>query len=115
MSKLQTLKLGDDEYVVLPKAEYLRLRRTAEASDGSVDAVEYARGSIGRTLLAARKQSGLTQTALAERMGKSQPMISGAEKGSVSVSERYVASVLKACGLPSDWSGPKKRKKRSAS
>ena len=64
-------------------------RRTAEASEGSVDAVEYGRSSLGRTLLAARKAAGLTQAALAARMGKSQPMISGAEKGTVSVSERY--------------------------
>jgi hypothetical protein len=37
-------------------------------------------------------------------------MISGAENGTISVSDRYVKSVLKACGLPEDWSGPQKKR-----
>jgi hypothetical protein len=39
-------------------------------------------------------------------------MVSGAESGTISVSERYVAAVLKACGLPTDWSAPKAKAKR---
>jgi ribosome-binding protein aMBF1 (putative translation factor) len=113
MSKLQTVRLGKSEYVIVPKADYLRLQRSAGIPVGSVDALEYARGSLARTLTAARKQAGLTQAELADRLGKSQPMISGAETGTVSVSERFVASVLKACGLPKDWTGPK-RSKRAA-
>jgi hypothetical protein len=34
-------------------------------------------------------------------------MVSGAESGGISVSEHYVRAVLKACGLPEDWVGPK--------
>ncbi len=112
MAKVQTVKFGNSEYVIVPKADYLRLQKNAGIPAGSVDAVEYARGSLARTLAAARKQSGLTQAELAKRLGKSQPMVSGAENGTVSVSERYVASVLKACGLPKDWTGPE-RKRRS--
>ena len=39
------------------------------------------------------------QEQLAERLGKSQAMVSGAESGRVRVSSRYVAAVVEACGL----------------
>ena len=111
MSPPQTIKLGNTEYVILPKAEYLRLQGKAGIPAGSVDAVRYARGSIGATLKAAREHAGLTQAELAERLKKSQPMVSGAELGSISVSDRYVGAVLKACKLPADWTGPKTKAK----
>lgn len=113
MTHAQTIKLGKTEYVILPKAEYLRLRESAGVPAGSVDAVEYARASIGATLKAAREEAKLSQAALAARLGKSQPMISGAESGSISVSDRYVTAVLKACGLPADWAGPGVRPQRA--
>jgi DNA-binding XRE family transcriptional regulator len=106
MTHAQTIKLGKNEYVILSKSEYLRLRDIAGAPTGSVDAIEYARASIGTTLRAAREHAGLTQAELAKALKKSQPMVSGAESGSISVSERYVATVLKACRLPEDWVGP---------
>lgn len=109
MADIQTIKLGKNEYVIIPKAEYLRLTGVAGVPSGSVDAVEFARASIGRTLKAAREHAGLTQAELAKRLKKSQPMVSGAEGGSISVSDRYVLAVLKACGLPEDWKGPKHR------
>lgn len=113
MSHAQTIKLGKTEYVILPKAEYLRLQQSAGVPPGSVDAVEFARATIGRTLKAAREHAGLTQADLAKALSKSQPMISGAESGTISVSERYVRAVLDACGLPETWKAPKtKRSKR---
>lgn len=39
-------------------------------------------------------------------------MVSGAESGRVNVSERYMRSVLKACGLPEDWKPVKPAKPR---
>lgn len=110
MSNAQTIKLGKTEYVILPKAEYLRLQSIAGIPAGSVDAIDFARTSIGTTLRAAREHAGLTQAELAKALKKSQPMISGAESGSISVSARYVAAVLKACGLPEDWTGPSRAK-----
>jgi ribosome-binding protein aMBF1 (putative translation factor) len=112
MSQAQTIKIGKTEYVIVPKAEYLRLQNLAGVPTGSVDAVEYARASIGATLKAAREHAGLTQAELARALRKSQPMISGAESGTISVSDRYVKAVLKVCGLPEDWSGPSKRRAR---
>jgi transcriptional regulator with XRE-family HTH domain len=59
-----------------------------------------------------REHAGPTQAELAERLGKSQTMVSQAEGGTARVSEHYVKAVLKACGLPEDWSGAKKARKR---
>lgn len=111
MNETPTIKLGKTEYVVIPKAEYLRLQSKAGIPAGSIDAIDYARASIGATLKAAREHAGLTQAELADKLGKSQPMVSGAESGSISVSDRYVATVLRACKLPKDWTGPKGAKR----
>ena len=106
------LTLGGVEYVIIPKAEYLVLRDALP--EGTVDAHALIRSSIGADLRAAREAAGMTQSELAQRMGKSQTLVSQAESGDARVSERYVRSVLKACGLPADWNGkpgaaPKKR------
>lgn len=106
------------EFVVIPKADYLRMQG-GKLPAGSVDAHAFVRQSIATDLRAARASAGLTQAQLAERMDKSQTMVSQAESGAMRVSERYVRAVLKACGLPMDWGGarpskPRKRKPRSA-
>lgn len=99
-----TVKLGGTEYVILPKREYVRLRKASgELPPGTVDALEYARTSLGDKLREAREHAGLTQANLARRLRRSQPMIAGAEAGTINVGERYVAAVLEACGLPRDW------------
>jgi hypothetical protein len=79
---------------------YERLRLGRGAPAGAVDAVGNARASLGRELTAAREQAGLTQAALAAKLGKSQTLVSGAESGRDPVSDRYVAAVLGACGPP---------------
>jgi ribosome-binding protein aMBF1 (putative translation factor) len=110
MNQTTELKLDGKTYVILPKAEYLRLRR-GETPPNTVDAIEYARASIGADLRAAREHAGLTQEELATKLRKSQTMVSQAEAGHVSVGERYIASVLKACRLPKDWRPTKKQGK----
>lgn len=112
MTHPPTIQLGKTEYVILPKAEYITLQELAGIPTGSVDAVAHARQSIARELRAAREHAGLTQAALAKRLKKSQPMVSGAESGSISVSARYVAAVLRACKLPEDWTSVQNRKAR---
>jgi DNA-binding transcriptional regulator YiaG len=104
-----TLTVGGVDYVVLPKADYLSLL-DKKAASGAVDAHAFVRRSIGADLRAARRTAKLTQSELARRLGKSQTLISQAESGSARVSERYVRAVLKACGLPSGWTGPKARR-----
>jgi ribosome-binding protein aMBF1 (putative translation factor) len=103
------LTIGGVEYVVIPKADYLRMQDSGLGKDAHT----FVRGSIGADLRAAREHAGLTQSELADRMSKSQTMVSQAESGAARVSERYVRAVLKACGLPEDWSGPAKSRKRS--
>lgn len=107
MNRTTELTLDGKSYVILPKAEYLKLRR-GDTPPHTVDAIEYARAAIGVDLRTAREAAGLTQADLAKKLRKSQTMVSQAEAGNVSVGERYVAAVLKACGLPKDWK-PKKR------
>jgi len=98
------LTIGGVEYVVIPKAEYHRLR----SEPAPVEAHAFVRSSLGADLRAAREVANLTQAELAARLKKSQTLISQAEAGNTRVSERYVRAVLEACGLPADWSGPKK-------
>lgn len=106
-----TLTIGRTEYVVIPKADYLRMQNIPP---GSVDAHAYVRQSIAEALQQAREHAGLTQTELAARLNKSQTMVSQAESGAARVSERYVKAVLKACGLPEDWTGPELRQPKAA-
>jgi hypothetical protein len=101
-----TLTIRGVDYVVIPKSEYLRVADGAH-SKGTVDAHAFVRQSIAADLRSAREHAKLTQTELAKRMGRSQTLVSQAEAGVARVSERYVRAVLKACGLPADWSGPR--------
>ncbi len=110
MNETTELKLDGKTYVILPKAEYQRLRR-GDTPASTVDAIDYARESIGADLRAAREHAKMTQEELAAKLDKSQTMVSQAEAGHVSVGERYIASVLKACGLSKGWKRTKKRSK----
>lgn len=91
-----------DEPVVLPKDEYEALAKAKRPK--TVDAVAYGRAALARDILAARKAAKLTQAELAKRMNVSQSMVSQAEKNKTAVGERYVVALLKACGLPENWS-----------
>ncbi len=96
------LTINGREYIAVPVAEYERLQATGGSSDGR-DGVDWAREEMGRTLRQAREAGGLSQGELAKKLGKSQTLVSRAESGDMSVSEKYVADVLAACGLPKDW------------
>ena len=110
---ITTIKLGGTEYVILPKNEYLRLRdASGDLPPGTVDALDYTRVALGARLREARRHAGLTQAELARLLKRSQPMVAGAEAARIRVSERYVSSVLAACGLPADWPARSKTKKR---
>ncbi len=102
------LTVGGVEYVIIPKAEYLRM----QGSKLGVDAQAFVQDSVAKDLRAARESVGLTQAELAARLRKSQTMVSQAESGTARVSERYVRSVLAACGLPDDWNAKDVRSKK---
>ncbi len=101
------ITIEGDEYVAVPKADYLRL--VGKKAD-TVDALEYVLGALGRNLKAAREHAGLTQAQLAKKLGKAQTTVSGSESGKIRVSEKYVAKLLKVCGLPADWKAAPARK-----
>jgi ribosome-binding protein aMBF1 (putative translation factor) len=86
---------------VIPRAEYLRL--TAGGGEETVEALPAVLAILGRNLKAAREHAGFTQAELAAKLKKSQATVSGSESGKIRVSEKYVAKLLKVCGLPSDW------------
>ena len=111
MEHTVSVTIDGAEYVAIPRADYVRLVG-GEDAEGAVDALEYARRSLGMTLHAARETAGLSQTDLARRLRESQPLVSGAENGAVRVGERYVAAVLRACGLPEDWAAPARVRRR---
>jgi ribosome-binding protein aMBF1 (putative translation factor) len=98
-----TLSINGKDYVVLPRAEYLKLVQKSPKAPVLRDARLKVRASLGTSLRKAREAADLTQTELASRLGISQAMVSAAEAGRQRVAERYVARVLKACGLPKDW------------
>jgi transcriptional regulator with XRE-family HTH domain len=100
-----TVTIDGQEYVAIPRADYLRMTGGSDLV-GAADAVEYARASIARSLVQAREAGGLTQSELAKRLRVSQSMIANAEAGRTKVSERYMARVLKACRLAKGWAGP---------
>lgn len=102
-TKTATLSIDGKEYVVMPKAEYLRL---TGADDGLIDAKQFLRSAIGSDLRKAREHAGLSQSALAKKLGVTQPMVSATEAGRTQVSEKYVRRVLGACKLPADWAPP---------
>jgi len=95
------LTIEGKEYVAIPVEEYRKFRRGKVSAQ--VDGIAWAHATLGENLRKAREAAGLTQGELAERLGKSQAMISRAESGDMQVSERYVGQVLKACGLPKTW------------
>jgi ribosome-binding protein aMBF1 (putative translation factor) len=102
-----TLNVRGVEYVVIPKADYLRMQGGSALPAGAVDAHAFVRQTLGSELRAAREHAKLTQAELAEKLGKSQTMISQAESGEARISERYVRTVLKACKLPANWTAQK--------
>jgi DNA-binding XRE family transcriptional regulator len=118
---MQTLVLGDTEYVVLKRAEYDRLVRPGAGrtgrlvvddadlpplptphADGTVPALAFGRALLARKLIQARRQAGLTQAELARRAGVRAETINRLEKARHHPDERTFAkieAVLKAAGV----------------
>lgn len=88
-------------------------KRSARSPEpGPVEATSFIASSIASNIRMARFDAGLTQAALAERLGVGQTMVAGAEAGRIAIGERYVVAVLKACGQPADY--PHHRRVRTA-
>jgi hypothetical protein len=98
------LHLAEGDYVIIPRAEYLRLCAGA-LPEGLplVDAKAAVIAEMGKRVRLAREHAHLTQAVLAKRLGVTQAMVSRAESGTARISGAYIGRVLKACKLPADW------------
>jgi mRNA-degrading endonuclease RelE of RelBE toxin-antitoxin system len=70
---------------------------------GVVDALPYVVMSMARNAAQARLDAGLTQMEVAAKIGVSQTMVAGVERGRIRIGQRYISALLKACGQPSDY------------
>ena len=92
------LKLGKNDYVVLPRKEYERMAALAEVTElpalpepdekGNYPAVEYVRASIARNIIKDRIKAGFSQKELADRAGIRVETLCRIETG------KHTASVL---------------------
>ncbi len=98
------LHLAEGDYVIIPRAEYLRLCGGSRPEGLPLaDAKAAVIAEMGKRMRVAREYAGLTQAALAKRLKVTQAMISRAESGTARISGAYIGRVLKACKLPADW------------
>ncbi|HVE43164.1 MAG TPA: helix-turn-helix domain-containing protein [Planctomycetota bacterium] len=91
---IQDLDLDGKAYVLLPKAEYERLRLLAEGK--REDATPFGKESVGLDLRARRHGAGLTLSQVAGRAGIAVETLSRIENGRTDPSVRTVRSVLRA-------------------
>ena len=88
---LQTIELQGERFVLMPEKEFRQLVHLpvlpAPRPDGSVDAVAYARASVARDLILARRKTGLTQGQLAKSAKVRQETISRLESGLHTITE----------------------------
>jgi len=92
----QRIRIGGSTYYLVPGARYARLMR--EAGRGTVDAVDFARVSIGRDLRRRRAKAGLTQAQVAARSGLRLETISRLENGRGNPTVGTVRRILSAVG-----------------
>jgi DNA-binding XRE family transcriptional regulator len=85
---------GERGFVILPAAEYRRLVRLA--GEPRLDAVAYARQSIGRDLVRRRRDAGLSQRNVASRAGLRVETLSRLENGRGNPTLKTVQAILRA-------------------
>src|SRR4051812_5826703 len=89
-----TIQLKGQRFVIVPEAEYDRMRELAREisqgdgppfpkadSKGNVSAIQYARASLARKLIRDRRRAGVTQLELARRAGIRPETLCRIEKG----------------------------------
>lgn len=110
------LELAGKRYAILPEREYKRLRAKAGTespwptlprpdAEGHVPAVEYARASLARKIIKARRAAGLTQAALARRAAIRPETLNRIEKGKTTPDTATIAKIERALeGVTADES-----------
>jgi ribosome-binding protein aMBF1 (putative translation factor) len=80
----------------MTSATGLNFRRPSLGSDGNYDAIEYARLSIARKIIADRRQAGLSQGELADLSGVRRETISRIESGKHTATQQVIEKLDKA-------------------
>ena len=103
---VQTITMNGKEYVIVEKREYQRLATLAKAADlpplpkpdrqGNYPALEYARTSLARKIIAGRVDAGLTQKELAQMAGIRIETLCRIETGKTTPSALTAARIDKA-------------------
>lgn len=105
MSRVTSVKLGGQDYVILRRREYERLTGRSEGdlppfppadADGHRPAREFIRVSIARDVIRERRELGLTQEALARLAGIRPETLSRLESGKHSPNVRTVEKLERA-------------------
>ncbi|RJP37990.1 MAG: XRE family transcriptional regulator [Phycisphaerales bacterium] len=120
---MQSIRLGGRDYVIIERGEYDRLRTLAKAEalpalpsigpDGNYPAVDYARASLARRIIAGRAAAGLTQRQLAEAAGIRVETVCRLETGKHTPSVETIGKIDRA--LRDATKRPRKQtRKRSA-
>ena len=110
----QVLELGRRRFVVLPERDYRRLIARAGLSEadnlpvlpkadarGEYPAVEFARVSLARKIIARRRTAGLSQAELARRAGVRAETLNRIERGKTTPDVATIAKLdhaLRAAG-----------------
>jgi DNA-binding XRE family transcriptional regulator len=122
----QTIVVDGKPYVLLPRAEYERLTTLAKAaelpplpkpdSEGNYPAVEYARASLARKIIAGRAAAGLSQRELAKLAGISFEHLCRIETGkhtpSVPIIDKIDRALKRRDRPPAKGSNAKRSKRR---
>lgn len=93
---VQRVRIKGAIFYLVPRAHYSRLVR--ESGRGNVDAVDFARASIGRDLRRRRAKAGLTQAQVASRSGLRLETVCRLENGKGNPTVSTVRRILAALG-----------------
>lgn len=100
---MKTLELAGKRWVILPEKDFKRLvAQAAEVgwpqlpkpdAQGNYPAVEYARASLARKIIKARRLAGLTQAELARRAGIRAETLNRIKKGKTTPDVATIAKI----------------------
>ena len=104
---VKILELAGKRWAIMPEKEYKRLAAHAGAgsdwpalpkadAQGNYPAVEYARMSLARKIIKARRQAGLTQAELARRAGIRPETLNRVERGKTTPDTATIAKIQRA-------------------
>ena len=104
---VKILELGGKRWAIMPEKAYKRLsERAGEKGDwpglpkpdsqGNYPAVEYARASLARKIIKARRQAGLTQAELSRRAGIRPETLNRIEKAKTTPDTATIAKIENA-------------------